>query len=201
MHLDDGVVGCRRGRAELSPDRLRLFQARLAVALGGMAEKDAETRHWFTKCRAAMLSEAPKVIQDTLADAEQLPDGGDSVQAERRQLEERLSTLVRKAVQEMRSLGRSKDFKAVELALMKYGDYPKESDNDPWDVLQAHREDLVRAAKKRLRDVALVSDPVLLGRELEHLVGVPCALTARVCVSVYLSERVADDGPQLQLPW
>ena len=132
-----------------------------------MAEKDAETRHWFTKCRAAMLSEAPKVIQDTLADAEQLPDGGDSVQAERRQLEERLSTLVRKAVQEMRSLGRSKDFKAVELALMKYGDYPKESDNDPWDVLQAHREDLVRAAKKRLRDVALVSDPVLLGRELE----------------------------------
>ena len=42
---------------------------------------------------------------------------------------------------------------------------------------------------------------LLLGRELEHLVGVPCALTARVCVSVYLSERVADDGPQLQLPW
>jgi hypothetical protein len=132
-----------------------------------MAEKDAATRHWFTQCRAAMLSEVPKEIQDTLAEAERLPDGGEGVRAERRQLEERLSTLVKKAVQEMRSLGRSKDFKAVELALLKYGDFPKEPENDPWDVLQAHREDLVRAAKKRLRDVALVSDPVLLGRELE----------------------------------
>ena len=44
---------------------------------------------------------------------------------------------------------------------------PKEPENDPWDVLQTHREDLVRSAKKRLRDVSLVSDPVLLGRELE----------------------------------
>ncbi len=132
-----------------------------------MAEKDAATRHWFTQCRAAMLSEVPQEVQDALTAAAQLPDGGDSVQAERRQLEERLTTLVRKAVQEMRSLGRSKDFKAIELALLKYGDYPKESENDPWDVLQVHHDDLVRAAKKRLRDVALVGDPVLLGRELE----------------------------------
>lgn len=129
--------------------------------------KDAATRHWFTKCRAAMLSEVPKEIQDALDEAERLPDSGEGVRAERRQLEERLSTLVKKAVQEMRSLGRSKDFKAVETALLNYGEFPKEPENDPWDILQTHREDLVRSAKKRLRDVSLVSDPVLLGRELE----------------------------------
>lgn len=125
--------------------------------------KDAATRHWFTKCRAAMLSEVPKEIQDALDEAERLPDSGEGVRAvrdfphfcrffltvltslshltpsflafiisfltflgfsaqERRQLEERLGTLVKKAVQEMRSLGRSKDFKAVETALLKYGE-------------------------------------------------------------------------------
>lgn len=113
-----------------------------------------------------MLSETPREIESVLVAATALPDGGESVRAERRLLDDRLSMLTKKAVQEMRSLGRSKDFQAVTRAMMTYEDFPEET-RTYWDALRKHWDELVRTAKKRLRSLSSVSDPLLLARELE----------------------------------
>ena len=148
--------------------------------------------------RAAMLSESPREIEELLAAAAQLPDSGAEVRSESRLLDDRLSMLTKKAITEMRGLGRSKDFKAVMAAMMAYEEFPAET-RQHWNILQQHWDDLVRAAKKRLRDLSTVADPLLLGRELEayqayHLppvfcfvlgaADVPCTMrpTARFCL-------------------
>eukprot|EP01047_Picozoa_sp_COSAG01_P088456 COSAG01_NODE_20823_length_933_cov_1.880096_1_plen_88_part_01 len=88
-----------------------------------------------------MLSETPREIESVLVAATALPDGGESVRAERRLLDDRLSMLTKKAVQEMRSLGRSKDFQAVTRAMMTYEDFPEET-RSYWDALRKHWDEL-----------------------------------------------------------
>lgn len=46
---------------------------------------------------------------------------------EQRLLEDRVDMLTKKAIQDMRSLGRSRDFKAVSKAINVYEDFPEDT--------------------------------------------------------------------------
>jgi hypothetical protein len=116
------------------------------------------------KLNNGLRSNDPREIDKLLAEAKAY-EGMQGVKAGIKALSDRRSTVIRKVRQQIKAATRAKTFTEVCEAVAMYEEYPEDTKVE-FDLLKAHKDQVLDVAKTSLKELAISDDPSFIAYEV-----------------------------------